>query len=73
MTVSRTLGINQRTLHRLLDDIAVFVQKEASCGFLKLLYTKDQRIAQIEEYHRCIGTSVTSFQESFFHLHLLDL
>jgi len=41
-----------------------FVQKEHLCGFLKLLFTKDQRIAQIEVYHRRITTSVASFQVS---------
>jgi hypothetical protein len=49
-------------LRRLLEDISTFVQKEASCGFLKLLFSKDQRIAQIESYYRQIGVSVESFQ-----------
>jgi hypothetical protein len=50
--------------HRLLAEISSFVQKEAARGFLNLLFTKDQRISQIQEYHQRIGTSVTSFQES---------
>jgi hypothetical protein len=31
---------------------------------LKVLFTKDERIARIEQYHRRIATAVTSFQES---------
>jgi hypothetical protein len=50
--------------YRLLKEISAFVQREASRGFLKLLFTKDQRIAQIEAYHRRITTSVESFQVS---------
>jgi hypothetical protein len=48
----------------LLEEISVFVQKETSRPFIKLLFTKGQRIAQIEQYHRCISTAVTSFQAS---------
>jgi len=59
-----TLSSYQRLSHRLLDEISGFVQKEHLCGFLKLLFTKDQRIAQIEVYHRRIATSVASFQVS---------
>ncbi|KIM82420.1 hypothetical protein PILCRDRAFT_461876 [Piloderma croceum F 1598] len=51
-------------LSRLLKEISAFVQREASRGFLKLLFTKDQRIAQIEAYHRRITTSIESFQIS---------
>jgi len=51
-------------LHRLLENISTFVQKEASCGFLKLLFSKDQRIARIESYYRRIRISVESFQIS---------
>jgi hypothetical protein len=40
------------------------VQKEGSRSFLKVLFTKDQRISRIEEYHRRISTAVTSFQAS---------
>jgi hypothetical protein len=50
--------------HRLLDEISEFVQKEPLCGFLKLLFTKDQRIAQIDAYHRRIAISVASFEVS---------
>ena len=50
--------------YRLLEEIAAFVQKESSRGFLKLLFTKDERIARIEGYHRRIGTAVTSFHAS---------
>jgi hypothetical protein len=55
-----------RSCHRLLDEISSFVQKEATRGFLNLLFTKDQRISQIQEYHQRIGTSVTSFQASHY-------
>jgi hypothetical protein len=51
-------------LRRLLEEISTFAQKEASCGFLKLLFTKDQRIARIESYYRRIGISIESFQAS---------
>ena len=50
--------------HRLLDEISVFVQREATHGFLKLLFCKDQRIVEIEAYHRNIAMLVNSFQES---------
>jgi len=46
-------------LSTLLDEIATFVQKEASCAFLKLLFTKDRRVSRIDEYHRCIAMSAT--------------
>jgi hypothetical protein len=49
---------------RLLEEILVFIEKEGSCVFLKLLFTKDQRIAKIDEYHKRIASSVTSFQVS---------
>src|ERR1700733_10677222 len=48
-------------VHRLLEEISTF-RKEASCRFLKLFFTKDERIAQIDGYHRHIATSVNSFQ-----------
>ncbi|KIM73991.1 hypothetical protein PILCRDRAFT_715514, partial [Piloderma croceum F 1598] len=51
-------------LLRLLEDISSFIQKEALCGFLKLLFTKDQRIAQIDGYYRRIDDSIQSFQIS---------
>jgi Trp operon repressor len=54
----------QRQSNRLLDEISAFVQQEASRAFLKLLFTKDERIARIEEYHQRISTTVTTFQAS---------
>ncbi|KIM77885.1 hypothetical protein PILCRDRAFT_824860 [Piloderma croceum F 1598] len=51
-------------LHKLLEEISAFIQKEASCGFLKLLFTKDQRIVRIESYYRRIDISIESFQIS---------
>lgn len=53
---------------RLLEEISTFVEKDASCTFLKLLFTKDQRITKIDEYQRRIATLVTSFQASCPHL-----
>ena len=42
----------------------MFIQKESSCGFLKLLFTKDQRITRIEGYYQRIDTSIESFEAS---------
>src|SRR5882762_3043420 len=65
MTMSIAMELcTYRSCHRLLDKISSFVQKEATRGFLNLLFTKDQRISQIQEYHQQIGTCVTSFQVS---------
>jgi hypothetical protein len=64
LTMSYVLGSYRRISYRLLDEISEFVQKEVSCPFLKLLFTKDQRIAGIERYHGRITTAVTSFQVS---------
>ena len=47
---------------RLLDDIGVFVQKQVSQPLLKTLFTKDDRIARIEGYHRQISALVNAFQ-----------
>jgi hypothetical protein len=64
-TVSQTLPTTHRRLsYRLLKEISIFVRKETSRPFLKVLFTKDERIARIEQYHRRIATAVTSFQES---------
>lgn len=49
-------------LHSLLRTIDSFVEKEVSVHFLKLLFTKNQRIARIEAFHQRISTSVASFQ-----------
>lgn len=49
--------------YRLLDEISEFIAKDTS-NFWTLLITKDQRIAKIDEYHRRVGTLVTSFQAS---------
>jgi hypothetical protein len=58
------LNIHRSLLCSLLAEIGTFVQKPASSEFLKLLFTKDQRISQLEEYHGRIGTLITSFQAS---------
>ena len=63
-TLCRTLLTHRSPSHRLLDEITTFVQKEASRGFLNLLFTKDRRISRIDEYHRRIAMSATSFQAS---------
>ena len=55
----------QGASRRLLGEISASVEKDSSCLFLKLLFTKDQRIARIEGYHRRIASLVTSFQASF--------
>jgi hypothetical protein len=47
---------------RLLNEIAQFIQKETTIGFMKSLYAKGDRIAQIEDYYRQIEVSVVSFQ-----------
>jgi hypothetical protein len=64
LTMHWALDTHRSPSHRLLDEISAFVQKEALCGFLKLLFTKDQRITRIEEYHRRIGDAATTFQAS---------
>jgi hypothetical protein len=48
-----------------LDEIATFVQKEASYGFLNLLFTKDQRISRIEDYYGRLSISIESFRASY--------
>jgi hypothetical protein len=51
------------------------VQKHAAYSFVKQLFTKDDRIARIDEYHRRIASMVAAFQvfSSFTHLKLLAL
>lgn len=46
----------------LLNEIASFIQKLTADDFMKSLSMKDQRIAQIENYHRRIEAAVASFQ-----------
>jgi hypothetical protein len=70
-TLPQILRTYQGASHRLLGDISASIEKDASCVFLKLLFTKDQRIARIEGYHRRIATLVTSFQASFHTFRLL--
>lgn len=38
------------------------MQKQAAFGFVKSLFGQDQRVAQIQEYHVSITTSVAAFQ-----------
>jgi hypothetical protein len=42
--------------------VSSFVEKAASSAFLKLLFTKDQRISRIEGYYNRIGDLMDSFQ-----------
>jgi hypothetical protein len=49
-------------LFRLLDEISAFLQPQIRTGFLKSLYSKEDRISKIEEYHRRISGLVASFQ-----------
>jgi hypothetical protein len=64
LMMSYILSSDQQISYRLLNEISEFIQEEVSCPFLKLLFTKGQRIARIEEYHQWITTAVTSFQVS---------
>ena len=50
---------------RLQDEISIFVLKEVSSPFPKLLFNKNQRVAWFNHYHWCIGTSIKSFQASY--------
>ena len=63
-----SLRTDRSLSYRLLEEISTFVEKDASCVFLKLLFTKDQRIAKIDGYHTRITTLVTVFQASYFSL-----
>lgn len=51
-----------RSWCRLPDEISALLQKEVSSSFLKLLFTKNQRISRIDGYYRRIGTLIQSFQ-----------
>lgn len=52
---------------RLLKEVSDFVQKQTAEGFMKSLSTKDQRIAQIENYYRRIESAIASFQVGLGH------
>ena len=47
---------------RLLDEISAFLQRQINTGFLKSLYSGEERISKIEEYHRRICATVDAFQ-----------
>jgi hypothetical protein len=51
-------------LLRLLKEINSFVQNENGRGFLKLLFSKDERIVAIDVYHRRLCSCATAFQVS---------
>jgi hypothetical protein len=42
------------------------VQGQVSTGFLKSLYSKEERISKIEEYHRQISALVDAFKVNLF-------
>lgn len=65
-TMPQRFVSNRRSPHRLLDEISTFIQKETSRPFLQVIFSKDRRVSQIEEYHRRIATAVTSFQVSCY-------
>ena len=46
----------------LIKEVNFFVQNEQGRGFLKLLFSKDERIAAIENYHRRLCVCATAFQ-----------
>ena len=58
---------------RLLQEIARYVDKQLKQNFLKMLLTKDNRIACIDGYHRWIAALVSAFQASFSPIHLASL
>lgn len=52
---------------RLLKDVAVYIQKQCTFGFFKLLLLKNERLAAIDAFHRRISSSVSTFHVwSFF-------
>jgi len=51
-------------LHRVLNQVSEFIQQQTACSFLKSMYSKDHRIAQINTYYRQIESLVHSFQIS---------
>lgn len=52
-------------LFSLLRTISVFIEKEKSAGFLN----KDQRLAQIDSYHRQINAFVNAFSGGIYTFH----
>ena len=47
----------------MLNEIATFAQKQTdAANFMKLLATKDERLAQIDSYYRRIDALVVSLQ-----------
>ncbi|KAF7982497.1 hypothetical protein HWV62_28086 [Athelia sp. TMB] len=45
-----------------LKEISVFTQQQASQNFLKMLFVKEKRIAQIDAYNREIAQCITVFE-----------
>lgn len=57
---------------RLLNQISEFVQHQTACSFLKSMYNKYERVAQIDAYHHQLETLVISFQVSCLHFIHID-
>jgi hypothetical protein len=53
-----------KSFARLIVEINTFVDAEKGRGFLKILFTREDRIAAIEVYHRRICATVNAFQVS---------
>ena len=59
--------------HRLLTEISLFIEKEAARAFLNILFTADERISRIDQYHRRVGAIATSFQASYYMFYFLPI
>jgi hypothetical protein len=46
----------------LLREISRFVENHAKSPFIKMLFVKEERIVQIQGFHRRLETSVAAFQ-----------
>lgn len=46
----------------LLDEIRAYIEKEAKTPYLKLLFTKSNRIDRINGYQGKIASAITAFQ-----------
>lgn len=51
----------------LLKDIFAFVKREEGANFLQLLYKKDERVTQIDRYHRQLDLVIKAFHVIFLH------
>ena len=55
-----------------VNQMSEFVHHQTvqACSFLKSMYTKNERIAQIDAYHQQLGSLVMSFQACLLHTYL---